>query len=214
MKTYISLAGFDTSQILSLVVKYGLEEGDKIILIRPEDEKDERSASTVQAVKDLAKQIDRSINIDVHRVNHRNFDSMLLSLIELIKNTPGQIIANISGGPREIFLAYTIACLSQSHKITTATNFSDIDRTMNEINLVNIIYRLDKKEKNILEEICQENFLTINQLASNLQISESTASRHVSKLEKRGALKVKQKGKIKEVKITLTGKILLNNPVE
>lgn len=35
MKTYISLSGFDTSQILSMMVKYGIQGDDKIILIRP-----------------------------------------------------------------------------------------------------------------------------------------------------------------------------------
>ena len=40
MKTYISLSGFDSSQIVSLIVKYGIEGGDYIVLIRPEEEKD------------------------------------------------------------------------------------------------------------------------------------------------------------------------------
>ena len=53
MKTYISLSGFDTSQILSLMVKYGIEGDDRIILIRPEKETDGRGETTVQAVRDL-----------------------------------------------------------------------------------------------------------------------------------------------------------------
>ena len=39
MKTYISLSGFDTSQILSLIVKYGIEGNDRMVLIRPIDER-------------------------------------------------------------------------------------------------------------------------------------------------------------------------------
>ncbi|HOT07736.1 MAG TPA: hypothetical protein PLI05_07820 [Methanotrichaceae archaeon] len=58
MKTYISLSGFDTSQIVSLIVKYGIEGGDRLTLIRPENETDQSGESTVQAVMSLS---DRSI---------------------------------------------------------------------------------------------------------------------------------------------------------
>jgi len=47
MKTYHSLSGFDSSQIVSLIVKYGVEGKDTIILIRPEEELDTRGELTV-----------------------------------------------------------------------------------------------------------------------------------------------------------------------
>ena len=34
MKTYISLLESDTSQFFSLIVKYGIEKNDKIVLIK------------------------------------------------------------------------------------------------------------------------------------------------------------------------------------
>jgi CRISPR-associated protein Csa3 len=68
MKTYVSLSGFDSSQIISLIVKYGVEGGDTIILIRPEVELDTRGELTVQAIRDLSRQIDSSIDLQIHRV--------------------------------------------------------------------------------------------------------------------------------------------------
>ena len=50
---------------------------------------------------------------------------------------------------------------------------------------------------------------TITDIAKRLSVSESTVSRQVARLEKLGALHLVQKGKTKEVRITLTGKILL-----
>jgi CRISPR-associated protein Csa3 len=41
--------------------------------------------------------------IILHSVNHRDFEGMLLSLKALLETVDGQIIANLSGGPREIF---------------------------------------------------------------------------------------------------------------
>jgi CRISPR-associated protein Csa3 len=209
MKTYISLSGFDSSQILSLIVKYGIEGGDRIILIRPEEEKDTRGELTVQAVRDLSRQIDSSINLQIHRVNHRDFEGMVLSLKGLLEIAEGQIIANLSGGPREIFLAFTIACLSQAGKIYKTTNFSDIERCLNEVTLPNIAAVLEEKQKRILKDIFESQPTTITDIAERLSVSESTISRQVARLVDLQALKVSQKGKTKEVRITLTGKMLV-----
>ena len=211
MRSYISLSGFDTSQILSLIVKYGIEGNDKIILIRPEHETDDRGETTIQAVKDLSKQIDSNIKVEIHRVDHHNFEDMVLSFIDLIKNTPGEIITNISGGPREIFLAFTIACLSQSDKINRTTNYSDIDRVMKEITLPNISYVLDEKLKEILYDINEKQPTTITEIADRLNISESTVSRQIKKLFERKALDIVQEGKSKNIRMTLAGKILLKS---
>ena len=81
MKTYISLLGFDISQFFSLIVKYGIEKNDRIVLIRPQEEYDERGRRAVQEIEDIAKKIDKSIKVDVFKVNHLDFDSMLLSII-------------------------------------------------------------------------------------------------------------------------------------
>ena len=209
MKTYVSLSGFDSSQIVSLIVKYGIEGGDRIILIRPEVELDTRGELTVQAIRDLSRQIDSSINLQIHRVNHRDFEGMVVSLKELLEKAEGQIIANLSGGPREIFLAFTIACLSQSDKIFKTTNYSDIERSLREIVLPNITAVLDGKQRQILTDVLLNQPTTIGDIAKRLSVSESTISRQVARLAELGALHLVQKGKTKEVRITLTGKILL-----
>ena len=210
MKTYISLSGFDTSQILSLIVKYGIERNDKIILIRPMHETDNRGEATIQAVRDLSKQIDSSINVEIHRVDHHDFEGMVLSLANLIKNTSGKVITNISGGPREIFLAFTVACLSQSHRIFKSTNFSDIDRVMNEVMLPNITSDIDEKMKIILNDINENQPTSITEVAGRLNISESTASRQINRLLKRKTIDVVQKGKTKQIQMTMTGMLLLD----
>jgi hypothetical protein len=60
----------------------------------------------IQAVRDLSRQIDSSINLQIHHVNHRDFDEMVLSLKGLLKKADGKIIADLSDGPREIVLAF------------------------------------------------------------------------------------------------------------
>jgi len=209
MKTYISLSGFDSSQIVSLIVKYGVEGKDRIILIRPEVELDTRGEQTVQAIRDLSRQIDSSIDLQIHRVDHRDFEGMVVSLKALLEKAEGQVIVNLSGGPREIFLAFTIACLSQSEKIFKATNYSDIERSLHEITLPNITAVLEDRQKRILKDINDSQPTTITDVARRLSVSESTISRQVARLADLGALHLLQKGKTKEIRITLAGKILL-----
>ncbi len=209
MKTYISLSGFDASQIVSLIVKYGIEGGDRIVLIRPEEERDSRGELTVQAVRDLSRQIDSKIDLQIHRVDHRDFEGMVISLKDLLERAEGQVFANLSGGPREIFLAFTIACLSRPLKIFRSTNFSDIERCLNEIELPNIAAVLEEKQKRILKDVLESQPTTISEIAGRLGLSESTVSRQVARLADLKALDLVPKGKTKEIRITLTGKILL-----
>jgi CRISPR-associated protein Csa3 len=209
MKTYVTLSGFDASQIVSLIVKFGIESGDRIIIIRPLEEKDSRGEATIQAIKDLSRQIDSSIYVDIYRVNHRNFEEMVVSLIDLIKRSEGEIVANLSGGPREIFLAFTLACLAQPSKIYKTTSYSDIDRSMNEIVLPNIRHVLDEKSKRILGDVMENQPTTIKDVAARSNISESTASRQITELVDIKALNSISRGKTKQVFITLTGRMLL-----
>ncbi len=209
MKTYISPIGFDSSQLVSLIVKYGIEGGDRIVLVRPEEETDKRGELAVQAIRDLSLQIDSSIDLQIFRVNHRDFEGMILALRDLLRASEGRIIVNLSGGPREIFLAFTIACLCVSDRIYKATNFSDIDRSLKEITLPNIKATPDERFMKILRDVEANQPTSINEIAKRLNISESSVSRQVAALAELKALDVVQKGKMKEVRITLTGKLFL-----
>jgi CRISPR-associated protein Csa3 len=211
MRTYISVLGFDTSQIVSLIVKYGLEGNDRIVLIRPEEEIDSRGEAAVQAICNLSKQIDSAIKVDVYRVNHRDFEGMVLSLTDLIKESQGEIIINLSGGPREILLALTVAAISQAHRIIKATNYSDIDRVLKEVPLpaISASNLLDEKLKQILKDVAEHQHTTISEIAKRLSLSESTISRRISKLADLKLLDIYPKGKTKVVRITLTGRLLL-----
>lgn len=209
MKTYISLLGFETSQLFSLIVKYGIEKNDKIILIRPQNETDERGQKSVREVEDIARKIDKSIKVETHMVNHLNFNDMLLSIIDLFGSIETEIIANISGGPRDLFLAFSIACLTQTGKISKVTNRSDIDHELREIQLPHIVSSLDDKLKILMEDIVKHEPTIALEIADRLQISESTISRNLTKLKDLNAIDVNNKGKTKYISATTTGKIFL-----
>lgn len=209
MKNYISLLGFDTSQFFSLIVKYGIEKNDKIILIKSQDQSDNRGQKAIREIEDIAIKIDKSIKVHVHKVNHSDFDSMLLSMIDLLESTEGEIIANISGGSRDLFLSFSIACMAQAEKINKVTNRSDIDQELREISLPHIVNGLDEKLNILLEDIIKYEPTIASEIADRLQISESTISRNLNKLKDLKAIDVTSKGKTKYISMTTTGKIFL-----
>ncbi len=80
---------------------------------------------------------------------------------------------------------------------------------MNEIILSNIAHILDERLKRVLKDVSENQPTTITEIAQRLKISESTVSGQIGELLGLKALDLTQKGKIKEVRMTLTGKILL-----
>lgn len=209
MKTYVSLLGFNTSQFFSLIAKYGIEKNDKIILIRPQDDNEGQGQKSVREIEDIVKKIDRSIKIDVYKVDHLDFSSTLLSIIDLFESIETEVIANISGGSRDIFLAFSIACLTQTGKISKVTNYSDVDRELREIPLPHIVNPLEEKLNTLLEDIVKYEPTIASEIADRLQISESTISRNLNKLKDLRAIDVDHQGKTKYISTTTTGKIFL-----
>lgn len=211
MKTYISTIGFDISQIISLIVKYGIEKGDRLVFIRPEVENDQRAENTLNEIRRFTNQINHDIRVEIVKVQHKDFEKCIIRLTELIDSTDGEIIANMSGGPRELLIPFVVGCLVKSVKIKKTVIYSDIDRVPREIVLPNVTSVLDEKTKNILLDINQNQPTTITGIAQRTELSESTISRFIHKLDEIGAVFITQKGKIKEIKISLTGNMLLKS---
>jgi CRISPR-associated protein Csa3 len=209
MKTYISTIGFDISQIISLIVKYGIEKGDRLVLIRPEVENDQRAENTLDEIQRFTNQINHDIRIEIFRVAHKDFEKCVTKLTDLINSSDGEIIANMSGGPRELLIPFVVACLVKPDKVKKTVSYSDMDRVAREIRLPRITGELDEKIKAIMEDISNNQPTTITDIAKRTKLSESTISRFISKLSDIDAVLIEQKGKIKEIMISFTGKLFL-----
>ena len=221
MKTYISPLGFDTTHIISLIVKHGIEKHDRILLLRP-IASDSRADRAVEDIRDLTTKIDSAISLDVVEVDHHDFGAMILSLMDLISSaappgmsgmtdmTDSKIIVNLSGGPRDILVALTVASMALSDSIYKTTNWSDIDRELREIELPHIARTPDEKMRQILDDILKHAPTTLTAIAARLGISESTISRSCAKLADIHAIKITPIGRNKQITLTLSGSVLLS----
>jgi len=85
-----------------------------------------------------------------------------------------------------------------------------MDRIAREITFPRIYSDIDEKIQDILIDISNHEPATITDIAKRRNLSESTISRFISRLVSIGAVQVSQKGKIKEIRLSFTGHVLLN----
>jgi CRISPR-associated protein Csa3 len=214
MKTYISPIGFDTSHIFSLLIRFGVESHDKVILIRPKKD-DERSIRAIEELTELVRKIANDITVVVHMVNHLDYTDALYQCINIIDQTSkegglnNKIFVNLSGGPREILIALNTASLALSEKIHLVTSFSDVERMLKVISLPHIMNTPEQKEFGILTDIKKNGPTSFAEIASRLQISESTISRQCSKLSGLQWIDIETRGKNKYATITPSGEIMI-----
>ncbi len=214
MKTYISPLGFETTHIISLIVKHGIEKGDRIILLRP-NASDARADRAVVDIKDLTTKVDRTITVDVAKIDHRDFGAMILRFMDLIASAAppavpaGKVIVNLSGGPREILIALTAASMALPDSIYKTTNWSDIDRELRAIELPYIARPLDRTAWQILDDVLNREHTTLTAVAGRIGMSESTVSRQSAKLAGLHAVEITPAGRKKQIALTLSGRVLL-----
>ncbi len=214
MKTYISPIGFDTTHLLALLVRFGIESHDAVILIRPIED-DDRSFRAIEEIQELIRKIGDDITIKILKVDHRDFTSMVYSFVCTLNDSAGKpgsnnkLHVNLSGGPREILTALTAACMALSDKIHTVTSFSDIDRELHIISLPHIANSPDDKEYQILCDIKNHGPTSFADIASRLQISESTISRQCSRLSGLQWITIESRGKNKFATISPSGEIMI-----
>ena len=210
MKTIITILGFDTSQVFSVIVKDGISKGDGIIILRPiEDTKEMRGEKAYSEIQNLIGQISQEITFRKIILDTSNFSSMLEQISEMLKELEGEIVVNISGGVREISIALTTVTILYNKKISRIYNFSRIDGEIREIELPYLAFSLTGHDKRILDIIIEEP-RKYNELAIELDLSKSSISRIVNELEEKKIVIVKEAGKEKIVHPTLTGKLIRN----
>lgn len=214
MKVYISPLGFDTSHVLSLIVKYGIEAGDGIIMVMS-DTRDERAESAFTSVTEMVHTIDAGIAIRRVNLDHRDFSGMVLTCIEAITgtlhDTPGaSIIVNLSGGPREILVALTVAAVSHAPQIAQFTSYSDVSRQLSEIDLPYLTSPLRDRELAVLKDIQDFGPTSISDIAQRLQISESSASRYCARLVSNRLIDQTAQGKSKCASVRPSAGVVLS----
>lgn len=209
MQNYLSPVGYDSTRVTRPVLSEGIDDGDRIILLRPRNEsEDNRAAEAIDDIKRMIRQINPDVTVDICEITHNSFPVAVLECSDLITEIEDRLIVNFGGGPREVYLPVATAVLTHPDAVSKALQFSDLDGSVQEIPIPQITGSLpDQIIVTLNAIISQDGRIGIPELADQLDKSKSTVSRHIQELEKHDAVEAEMHGKTKTVQATFSGKL-------
>lgn len=210
MHTYISPIGYNPTSVTRVLLSRGLESDDIAVLLRPAVETDEnRSREAIIDVERMLREIEPDVSAVVKRIPHDDFPRAVLDCSDVIRAANGTVIANLSGGARDIFLPFVVAVLAHASLIDTTLTFSDIDGTVREWELPMLVADVPNSTRETLALIVETDGVSVPELTGRTGRAKSTITRHVNQLAERGIVTTRLEGKTKYARPTLTGQLLL-----
>ena len=208
MRTYVSTIGYYETRVVRPVLDHGLNEGDGVVLLRPHD--DEDGDSTVADVRQIFSELSPGIEVVVERISYTDFSTAVMECLDVLAATDSETIANFGGGPREIFLPFSVAALVAGDEIDTVLQFTDVDQEVTEIQLPELMESLPSKTYRTLRTLADlEGVSTLPEIAERSEQSRSTVGRHLDDLKTAGAVRTEKQGKTRHVELTLGGRLHL-----
>ena len=211
MRTYISPIGYNPTSVTRVLLSRGLETDDMAVLLRPKtDTDDNRAQEAITDVERMLNEIEPEVSTSIEVIPHDDFPTAVLDCSDIIRAANGTVIANLSGGARDIFLPFTVAVLAHAPSIDTALAFSDIDGKVREWGLPVLTADIPNSAWNTLGLIAEaEESISIPDLTEQTQHAKSTVTRHVNQLNDNDVVTTRQEGKTKYVELSFAGRLLI-----
>jgi len=205
-KTLITPLGFETTPVLSFIGKEGLGKGDKLIVVRPEERPEEkRGERAFNQLKETVENFSTDIEIEKVVLDTQDFNGLILDISEILRDTQGETVVNLSGGVRTILVALTACTVFFHSQIQRVYNYEMIEREMKPIELPYVFFDLTDNEEKLLRKVVREGSSTYNEIEESLDLSKSTISRLSNLLQDRQLLEIKKHNKQTVLTPTLTG---------
>lgn len=210
MQTYLIPIGYDTRRVTRPVVHNGIDRGDVVVLLRPDDESDtEQAQQAIADAKQVLHEIESAVEPTVERIPTDSLDTSILTCCELLEAAQGQCTVTLGGGARDVLLPLLMATLSRNSLVDDVLFYSDLDHTVREWDLPVLTACLpDRTESTLATLEGRDDPLSLSELADASGQSKSTVVRHVNDLEDQGVVQTHQDGQTKYATLSLTGRIL------
>lgn len=191
------------------MLDHGLNVGDAVVLLRPYND-DSDGDSAVADVKQIFSELGPDIDVVVESITYDDFPAAVMECVDVLATAKGETVANFGGGPREIFLAFTIAALVANEQIDTVLQFTDIDEEVRELELPELMVSPSSKTHQTLRTIARlDGNTTLPAVADRSGQSRSTVGRHLDELETAGAVETEKQNKTRHIELTLGGRLQL-----
>lgn len=209
MRTYIAPIGYNSTSVTRpVILSRGVEEGDRVVLLRPAGTRDDRAAEAIDDVEGLLREIEPDVTLTVEGVP-KSFERCVLACRDTIDGVEGTCVVSLGGGARDVLLPFMVAVLSRIDRIDAVLFFSDLDGSVEEWTLPRLTAAVSDPAADTLVAVVTTGETTLPDLTDQLTASKSTITRHVEELATSGAVETWREGKIKHVRPTLTGRLLI-----
>ncbi len=200
--------GFDERFCCRAILKHGVEEDDKIILL---------TAGLVERVKKAYEWIktfvERSydVNVELIEVDVRDFAKGVKTVITLLEELKDyDLIVNLSGGMRALAIIVLIALLIKPMRnLKVEIELEDFSGV---VEIPKAIFKLNKlelsDEKREILKMIVNGYQDVRSIAEVIHKDDSTVRRHISSLKNLGLIKIERKKPL-QIKATDLAEVLL-----
>lgn len=212
MQTFVATIGYDSTRVTRPVLRHGLREGDEIRLVQPSGhDENSRAEEAISDVKQIVTELQPDVTITSVKIPHNDFYTALTRCSSLLREPSTEVIVVLGGGARDIYLPLSLATLFHIKDIDTVLQFSDINGSVNELEIPNLFLSLSDNEFWILHKLSEyDDGVSMSNLSIDTNFSKSTVSRCISCLEDEELVRTEFHGKNKIINITEQGDLFIN----
>jgi CRISPR-associated protein Csa3 len=212
MRTYVSTLGFHETRVTRPVIKYGLDRGDHVVLIRPAEEgNSDRAADAVGYVKDMIGEIEPEATVTVQRIDAAEFTTAVLQCSDILIaiDPEREVIVNFGGGAREVLLPLLTGTVLHTSLVDRAFQYTDVDQEVKGLSIPNLTAQIPSNAVDTFELIATfDGEVTLPELAAESDRSKSTIGRHVEALADVDVIMTRMETNTKYVSLSQTGEFM------
>jgi len=209
VQTFVSTLGYYSTRVIRPVLNDGIDAGDTVVVLRPAGD-DDRGSQAVQDVRQTLTELGPGVEVVVEEITYDDFERAVLECVDVLQVASGTVVVNFGGGPREVFLPFAIATLSNLGYVDRTLQFRDVDETVQEVPLPDITSSVSGAAFETLQVISElggeTDVPTVTEVSEK---SRSTIARHVEQLEQAKCIETAKHGKTRVIALTLGGELRL-----
>ncbi len=209
----MSTLGFDEKFCYRAILRHGLKEGDKIILI---------TAKVVDRVKEayewikkfIEKSYGESVDVELIEIDVKSFEDSIRKIVEKLRELEGySIVLNLSGGMRSLIAIVLLSLIiNPMRNVKVEMELEDLSGI---VEIPPPLLRIREMGAKLIEERIEilrkikEGYKDVKSLAEVMKKDKSTIRRHIYVLDELGLINVVKKKPMK-IEISSLGEIFVH----
>ena len=210
MRTYVSTLGFHETRVTRPVIKHGIGEGDRVVLIRPASEGSEgRADAAVGYVEDMVEEIEPGASVAVETVETGRFETTVLQCSEVLTavDEDRELVINFGGGAREVLLPLMVAAVLHAPLVDKSFQYTDVDQEVETLSIPDLTARIPEKTHPTFRLVADAGGeQNLSELTTQSSRTKSTVVRHLEALEDAGVVTTRTVENSKHVSLSPTGR--------